>query len=341
MTPQTMTAAVVPHQGAADFVIETHPVPTPGPGQILIRVEAAGVNFSDVKRRRGDAYPFPTDFPYVPGGEVAGTVVSHGPGVDAPPVGARVFALAGTNGFGGYAQFVLSYAQTAVPMPDALGFHAASTLLVAGTTAQLILTRAASLQAGESVLIPAATGGVGSFAVQIAKSLGAAKVIAAVGDAAKAEAALALGANHAVVTSDADWPEQVKALTEGRGVDVALESTGGPGLQQTFGCLAAFGRLVVYGAASGTSAEIDPAMIEAWLYAPAANQHISGFNVGGWFQHRPQDAGMALMAVITEVSKGTLTLPQIRTLPLSNAGLAHRMLENRQVRGKLVLKPWA
>jgi len=89
MTPSTMTAAVVARQGAADFALETYPIPTPGPGQILIRVEASGVNFSDVKRRRGDAYPFPTAFPFVPGGEVAGIVVAHGPGVDAPPVGER------------------------------------------------------------------------------------------------------------------------------------------------------------------------------------------------------------------------------------------------------------
>jgi NADPH:quinone reductase len=340
MTPSTMTAAVVARQGAADFVLETHPIPTPGPGQILIRVEASGVNFSDVKRRRGDAYPFPTAFPFVPGGEVAGTVVAHGPGVDTPPVGARVFALAGTNGFGGYAQFAVSYAETAVPLPDALGFDAASTILVAGTTARLILTHAVMLKAGETVLIPAATGGVGTFALQIARHMGASLIIAAVGDSAKAKAALAAGADKAIVYSEPDWPDQVRALTAGRGVDVALEASGAVGLTQTFACLAPFGRLVVYGSASGQPATLNPAMIEAWLYAPAANQQITGFNVGDWFQSRPMEAGAALMALVGDVMSGALKVPPITALPLSKAAEAHQILETRQSRGKLVLKPW-
>lgn len=341
MTPNTMTAAVVQKQGAAISDLQSQPVPSPGPGQILIRVEAAGVNFSDVKRRRGDAYPFPTSFPFIPGGEVAGTVLAHGPGVEGPPIGARVVALAGTNGFGGYAQFTLSYAQTVVPLPDFLGFDEASTLLVAGTTAKLMLTEASALQTGEAVLIPAATGGVGSFALQIARQIGASPIIAAVGDAGKADASRALGVDHVVVVTDTDWPQQVLALTGGRGVDVALEASGGDSPAQTLRCLAPFGRLVVYGSASGTSATLDPALIEAWLYTPAANQRVTGFNVGDWFHKSPQAAGGALMALITDVATGALKVPHITTLRLSEAARAHQMLETRQVRGKLVLKPWA
>ena len=251
----------------------------------------------------------------MPGSEVAGSVVAHGVGVESPAVGTRVLALAGPNGSGGYAQYAVAYAATAVPLPAALGFDAASVLLVAGSTAKVMLTHAARLQPGESVLIPAATGGVGSFAVQLAKRRGAGKIIAAVGDAAKREAAQRLGADETVVYSIADWPEAVLALTDGKGVDVALEATGGPTLTETFRCLAPFGRLVVYGAASGVSASLNAATLERLLYAPAPNQSISGFNIGGWFQQRPAIAGAALADLMQEVLAGEVQVPRIPPPP--------------------------
>lgn len=337
----TMKAARVHRRGAAVFSIDRVPVPEPEPGQVLIKVESAGVNFSDVKRRRGDAYPFATEFPFVPGGEIAGTVVAHGAGVDGPPVGTRVFALAGANGFGGYAQYAVSYASTAIPMPEGLSFDAASVLMVAGSTAKMMLTHAARLQAGESILVPAATGGVGSFTLQMARQMGAAKVIAAVGSAAKMPIARELGAHEVVDTSQAGWPGRVRALTGGQGVDVALEATGGTALAQTLQALADFGRLVVYGAATGRAATLDEKTIDHWLYAPGANQSITGFSIGAWFLQRPAAAGGALMGLVQDLLSGALELPAITTLPLAEAAQAHLTLEQRQTRGKLVIKPWA
>ncbi|MBC8068121.1 MAG: zinc-binding dehydrogenase [Deltaproteobacteria bacterium] len=336
-----MQVAHVLRRGRARFELATVPVPVPGPGQVLIRVESCGVNFSDVKRRRGDAYPFETSFPFVPGGEIAGEVVAHGPGVQAPPIGASVFALAGANGYGGYAQFATSFAQTAVPIPNGLSADAASTLLVAGSTAKIILRDVARLQPGESVLIPAATGGVGSFAIQLARRVEAGRIIAAVGDASKQTQALALGAHEVVVYSSDAWPDQVRELTGGKGVDVALESNGGEALEQTFRCLASFGRLVVYGAASGTAATLSSKTIDSFLYAPAPNQTITGFNVGGWFMERPAAAAAALTELIAEVLGGHVTLPPVRTLRLAEAANAHELLEGRKTSGKLVIKPWA
>jgi NADPH:quinone reductase-like Zn-dependent oxidoreductase len=337
---QTMKAARVHQQGKAEFRIEEVPVPKPGPGQVLIRVEAAGVNFSDIKRRRGDAYPFVTEFPFVPGGEIAGTIVAHGLGVDAPLAGTRVLALAGTNGFGGYAQYAVAYAQTAIPLPDMLDFDTASVLLVAGCTAKVMLTQTARLQEGESILIPAAAGGVGSFAIQIARQLGAAKIIAAVGDAAKRDAAVALGADEVVIYTTNGWPSDVLAVTEGNGVNVGLEASGGSTLGETIQCLASFGRLVVYGAASGLSAHLDEALIDHLLYAPAPNQSITGFNIGGWFMERPAIAGAALHELIQDVIAGSIRIPSIQSLSLTEAARAHEMLESRQTSGKLILKPW-
>jgi NADPH:quinone reductase len=327
--PTTMRAARVHTRGAASFQIEQVPTPQPGPGQLLIRVEAVGVNFSDVKRRRGDAYPFATEFPYVPGSEVAGTVVAHGAAVDGPALGTPVFALAGSNGYGGYAQFALSQAQTAIPMPHGLSFDAASVLLVAGATAKLLLSRAAALQGGESLLVPAATGGVGSFVLQLARRLGAGTIIAAVGDPSKRDKALSLGAHEVVHYTAPQWPMQVREITGGAGVDVALEASGGPTLEQTLSCLAPFGRLVVFGAASGLSATLSPAALDQFLYAPAPNQTLIGFNVGGYFAQRPAVAAAALGELIEDVLAERIGLPNIQTLPLDQAARAHQLLEAR------------
>lgn len=336
-----MKVAQVQHRGPAQFEIADVPIPSPGPGQVLIRVESAGVNFSDVKRRRGDIYPFDTEFPYVPGGEIAGAIVGHGAGVDSPPIGTKVLALAGANGYGGYAQFAVSYAQTAVPIPDGLSTEAASTLLVAGSTAKLMLRDTARLQQGESILIPAATGGVGSFAVQIAKRAGARQIIAVVGRESKRMQAIELGANDVVVSASHDWPDRVLELTDGRGVDVALDSYGGDSLEKTFRCLASFGRLVVFGAASGTSAQLSAKALERFLYAPAPNQTLIGFNVGSWFMERPAAAAAALIELITDILNGHIQAPSIRLLPLAEAAVAHQLLESRETSGKLVIKPWA
>lgn len=339
--PSSMLAAVARREGGPDALrLEERPRPEPGPGQVLLRVESAAVNFSDVKRRRGDPYPFPTRFPFVPGGEVAGTVVAVGPGAQGLAEGDAVFGLVGGDGQGGYAQFALAYAQQLGRRPPPIDADRASTLTVAGTTALLLLREAARLQHGESVLVPAATGGVGSFLLPLARRLGASQVIAAVGGAGKAASALAVGATAAVDVQRDDWPARVRELTDGRGVDVLLESAGGSSLAQGLAVLAPFGRAVVYGAASGQDARIGADTLRAFLYAPAPNQSIVSFNVGGWFIDRPQVAGAALGELVGLVVAGELAPPAVRTLPLAQAAEAHRLLESRAASGKIVLKPW-
>lgn len=340
MIPKTMKLARARGRGEP-LTLEEGPVPTPGPGEVLIRVESVGVNFSDVKRRRGDLYPFETRFPFVPGAEIAGEVVGLGPGVDGLAIGARVFSLAGAGGEGGYAQFATSYAPTVAPLPPGLPADLASVLLVAGTTAKLMMHEAARFAKGETVLIPSATGGVGSFAVQIARVLGAKKVVAAVGSPSKVGRARALGAHEVVDTSREDWPEEVRRLTEDKGVDLAFESAGGDSLEKSLRCLAPFGRLVVIGASGGASGRLTPEAIDQWLYAPALGQSIVAFNLGAWFQLRPQAAGAALGGLIEDLLRERLRPPAIQALPLSEAQRAHDLLEGRAVTGKLVLKPWS
>jgi NADPH:quinone reductase-like Zn-dependent oxidoreductase len=199
----------------------------------------------------------------------------------------------------------------------------------------------ATVRQGERVFIPAATGGVGSYAVQIARLAGAGRIVAGVGSAAKRDAALALGAHDVVVCDNTGWVEELRAITEGHGVDVALEATGGAHLERTLACLAPFGRLVVYGAASGMNGTLSPAALQRWLYAPALNQAVLAFNLGSWFQQRPQVAGEALHALIGAVLGGAIRLPTITRMRLDDAPHAHAMLESRAVMGKLVLTPWS
>jgi len=323
------------------LVLEEVPVPRPGPGQMLIKVESAAVNFSDVKRRRNDTYPFPTTLPYIPGGEVAGTVETLGDGVEGPQVGTPVFALVGADGSTGYAQYALANASGVIPIPPGLGADVASGLVIAGSTAVLVLKEAARLQAGESVLVQGAAGGVGSYAVQVAKLLGAGTVIGAAGSPGKREAVLALGADHAVDYTEMDWPGRVLELTDGRGVDVVLEMAGGASFEQGLSCLAPFGRVVVYGSSSGEPLQMGPEKIQALFYDPSPNQSLVAFNLGLWFTMRPEAAVGALQTLIGYVASGQVEVPIGHVLPLSQAAEAHRMIEERRTTGKIVLKPWA
>lgn len=170
--------------------------------------------------------------------------------------------------------------------------------------------------------------------------MGASKIIAAVGSDTKAAIAREHGAHHVVNYTNANWFKKVRIMTDGKGVDVALEATGNNSLQETLRALAGFGRLVVFGSASGTIATLEPATIDRWLYNPAANQSITGLNIGAWFMERSQHAGAALTGLIQDSLSGALTLPKITTLPLSQAKEAHLALEERRTEGKLVLRPW-
>jgi len=336
-----MKAVRLHHHGTPDVLVHDDvPEPVPGPGQVLVRVESAGVNYADVMRRRNDPYPFPTVLPFTPGGEVAGTVAALGDGGDGPPVGTPVFALVGDDGSNGYAQYALANAPQVIPIPPGLGMDEASAVVVAGSSAMLLLTAAARLAPGESIVVQGAAGGVGGYAVQLAKLLGAGHVIGAASTPAKREAALALGADAVVDYTRVDWPERVRELTGGRGADVVLETSGGEVAGQSLRCLAPFGRLVVQGAASGRPLTLDRQTVRGLFYDPAPNQSLVAFNVGLWFGLRPEAAIAALQRLLGFVGSGQVKVQVNHVLPLSQAAQAHRLLEAREAIGKIVLKPW-
>jgi NADPH2:quinone reductase len=327
-------------QGSPDVLrLVELPDPQPGPGQVLIKVEAAAVNFSDLMRRRGDVYPVRTPLPFVPGAEVAGTVAAIGDGVDHLSVGTRVFGTVGTDASGGYAELALAHAANVIPIPAGLDPDAAAGIVVSGLAATVILHDVAQVTPGESVFIPAAAGGVGSYAVQIARLLGAGRVIAGAGTPRKRAIALELGADEAVPYREPGWTDRVLELTGGRGVDIALEMQGPAHLGQALKILAPFGRLISYGSVAGTVHGLDPTDLIPLLYDPAPSQVLTGFNLGVWFEHRVDQSIASLERLVGWIASGQLRVPATRSLPLSDAAEAHRLLETGATVGKVVLKP--
>jgi NADPH:quinone reductase-like Zn-dependent oxidoreductase len=335
-----MKAVQIDVHGAPE-VLQFRDVPEPvaGPGQIVIKVESAAVNWSDTMRRRNDPYPFPTTLPFIPGGEVAGVVESLGDGVEGPAVGTPVFALVGGDGSTGYAQYAVADAATVIPRPLHVSADEAAAILVAGGTAMLMLRDVARLRSGESVLVTGAGGGVGSYAVQIARVLGAGTVVGAAGTSARRDVALSLGADHVVDYGTPGWNDEVRGLS-GSGIDIALDGVGGPTTGEISSTLAPFGRMVVYGYASGTFGSLGAEEQTALFYQPVLNQLVTGFNIGLWFGLRPEQAGAALGELIGHVASGAVKVQLGEILPLAEARQAHRLLEARQVTGKVILKPW-
>jgi NADPH2:quinone reductase len=335
-----MKAIQMSEQGGPEVLqLVELPDPQPGPGEVVIKVDAAAVNFSDLMRRRGDVYPVPTPVPFVPGAEVAGTVAALGDGVEDLGVGTPVFGTVGADASGGYAEYALAYAQSLIPIPEGLDRDAAAGIVVSGLAATVMLNDIAQISGGETVFVPAAAGGVGSYAVQIAKVLGAGTVIAGAGTEAKREIALALGADQAVEYRESGWTEPVLELTGGSGVDVALEMNGPSHLGQTLRILAPFGQLIAYGAVTGSVEGLDPAALVPLLYDPAPSQNLTGFNLGIWFEHRPARAVASLQKLVGWIASGQVRTPAVFPLPLADAAEAHRLLEAGATTGKVVLKP--
>jgi NADPH2:quinone reductase len=316
--------------GPEVLVYEDVPDPVPRDGEVLIRIDAVGMNFADVMRRRGDDYPEPSPPPFTLGAEVAGTVAAVGNGVTSISVGTSVLA---TPGAGGYAQFICVPAAMAIPLPPGIGAVQAAALVGQGLTAALSLRKAARLAPGESVLVEAAAGGVGSFAIQLAKLYGAGKVIAAASTPEKRAIAERLGADASVDYMAPGWAGRVRELTDGRGVDVVLETAGGETVGQALDAMAPFGRMIFLGQSSGKSARVDP-----WqLTVP--NRTVTGFYIGAYLAF-PELMQSTLGEIIGFIMNGKLSL-QVRTvLPLARAAEAHRLLEGRRTTGKVILQPW-
>ena len=320
------------HQtGTPDVLVyEEVPDAIAGPGEILIRVDAVGLNYADTMRRRGEDYPEASPTPFTLGIEVAGTVAALGEGVTEPAVGTPVLA---TPGAGGYAQYIAVPAPMVIPLPDGFDAVNAAALVAHGMTAAIALRKSGRLVAGETVLIEGAAGGLGSFLVQLAKLYGAGKVIAAASTPEKRAIAEKLGADASVDYSQPDWAERVKELTGGRGVDLLMETAGGDNVNRALDALAPFGRMVYLGQSSGKSAQIDP-----WRLT-SHNHSVIGIYIAEYAAW-PDLMTETMNELLGFPMTGKLTINVGKVMPLSQAAEAHRLLENGLTTGKVVLQPW-
>ncbi len=253
-------------------------IPTPGATQVLVRVLAAAANFPDVLICRGE-YQMKPDLPFTPGFEVCGEVIAHGAQVEGLAVGDRVIGLCALPA-GGYAEYALTDAASTFPAPPALNDAEAAALFIGYQTGWFALHRRAHLQAGETLLVHAAAGGVGSAAVQLGKAAGA-RVIGVVGNAQKALVARELGADIVIDRSSEDFVDIVKTATNGRGADVIFDPVGGDTYQRSTKCIAFEGRILLIGFAGGQiqSAPLNHALIK--------NYSIVGLHWGLYLEKDP------------------------------------------------------
>ncbi len=299
--------------------------PVPQEGQVLIQVRAAGINYADLARCQG-TYLTRTRVPTILGFEVAGTVVELGPGVTAPAVGTRVAAMAE----GGYAEYSIAMANAVIPLPEALDFVHAAAFPVQALTAYQLLRESAHLERGESVLVHAAAGGVGTLSVQLAKLMGAGTVVGTASSAAKLDLARRLGADVTINYTQDGWVEEVKQATGGQGVDIILEMVGGGIAQQSLKCLAPYGRMVIFGAASGQGEQFNSIQL---MYK---NQAIIGYWLSSQMA-RTERVARAINELMQYLAAGKLEIIVGQTFPLAEVAAAHQAVAARQTTGKVVL----
>lgn len=307
--------------GPETLVVSDLPDPVPAEGQQVFDVLAAGVNYADTHQTE-NSYLARQTLPMIPGGEV----------VVRSSDGRRLLGLLGS---GGYAQKVAADAGHLFPIPDGVSDAQALTTLVQGATAWHLLRTSAHLQPGETVVVHAGAGGVGTIAIQLAKRWGAGRVIATASSFDKQQLCLDLGADVAVDSTTDDLTAALRAANGGKGVDVVLEMTGGPVFDQSLAALAPLGRLAVFGMASRTPATpVDPAGLMARSTAV----------IGFWLVHivqRPALLAAAVGDLLNLIALDELTPVIGHVYPLDRAADAHRALLDRSSVGKLVLDPQA
>lgn len=313
------------HGGAEQLRWDAIDVGEPGPGEVRLRQTACGLNYIDVYQRDG-LYPV-GDLPAVLGMEAAGTVDAVGDGVERFAVGDRV---AYPMCQGGYAEARLIAAEKLVALPETISDRQAAAVMLKGLTAQYLLFRSYAVQPGDSILVYAAAGGVGSLLSQWAKHLGA-TVIGCVGSVEKAELAQANGCDHTILYRDEDIPTRVRDITGGEGVAAAYDSIGNATFMASLDSLRPFGVMVSYGNASGPVEPFSPAIL-----APKGSLYVTRPTLATHIATREllDDGAAKLFAAITD---GLLHIQINQTYALADTAQAHRDLEGRRTTGSTVL----
>ncbi|HEY3797921.1 MAG TPA: quinone oxidoreductase [Caulobacteraceae bacterium] len=321
-----MRAIQISRTGGPDVLeLVDIPEPKPGPGQILVKHEAIGVNFIDTYLRTG---LYPMRLPGVLGSEAAGVVAGLGEGVTRFKLGDRV----AHNSGGGYAEAGVVAAARAVALPDSVSFEVAAAALLKGMTAEALIRRCFPLQAGQTCLIHAAAGGVGAILVQWAKAIGA-TVIGTVGSEEKARFVRELGADHVILYRHEDVPAKVKEITGGVGVPVAYDSVGKDTFEMTVGSLARRGMFVSFGNASGPVPAFEPLRLSRagslFLTRPTLGDYVAG----------PGELDASAGALFETIGSGKVRIEIGQRFKLADACKAHEALEGRDTIAATVLLP--
>ena len=314
-----MKAILIEEFGGPEVMRLTEvPDPEPGAGEVVVEVARAGINFADTHVTRND-YLAGQELPLIPGGEIAGRT----------PDGRRVAALLMS---GGYAQKVAVPEAVLVPVPDEVSDEEAAALLLQGLTALSLLRVSARLQEGESVVVEAAAGGTGSLAVQLAKRMGAGRVIGLASSDEKRELARRLGADAAIDSRADDLEAAILEANDGRPVDVVLEMSGGEAFEASLRALAPFGRLVTYGLASREPVEVRNVDLMR------TSRAVVGFWLVNLFS-RPQEVREGIAELLGAVAAKELEVVIGDVYPLSEVRRAHEDIAERRTHGKLLLDP--
>lgn len=323
-----MKAALVKQHGTPDnIVIEDITSPEPGKGEVKLRLRACGVNFPDVLMVAGK-YQMQPPMPFSPGAEMAGDVIALGEGVTGIAQGDRMLCMVG---FGGMAEEIVVPAKALVPIPDAMDYNTAAAVMLTYGTSYHALKQRAQLQPGETLLVLGAAGGVGLAACELGAKMGA-TVIAAASTEEKLALAKAHGATQTINYTDSDLKSSVKALTDGKGVDVIYDPVGGELFDACLRSLAWRGRLLVIGFASG---EIPKAPANLPLLKGSS---IVGVFWGSFTQHEPAAHMENMQELVAGFADGSLRPHIGHVFPLDEAAAAMNVLASRQAMGKVVVE---
>ena len=327
-----MKAIQIPEFGnAAVLRMADLPEPRPGEGEVLIAVKAAGVNYADIMMREG-RYSLRQSLPFVPGFEAAGVVLETGAGVADWKPGQRVMGTVLRDTCGCYAERAVMRAWLLMEMPDRISYEEGAAFPEVFVTAYLALHVFGRLTPGESVLIHAAGGGVGTAAVQLAHAMGA-RVFATASSDEKLSKVSSLGADVPINYATHDFPAEIRKATEGQGVNLVLESVGGEVFEKSLTCLSSLGRLVVYGASSGKGSAVNVRDLMGAMVS------VAGFSYGALSIVRPELIRQCMAAVMNFLSAGQIRPVVGHTFPLAQARSAHELIASRASFGKVVLIP--
>jgi putative PIG3 family NAD(P)H quinone oxidoreductase len=326
--PAEMTVIGIRAPGGPEVLVpERRPLPTPGPGEILVKVAAAGVNRPDVMQRKG-LYPPPPGAPDIPGLEIAGQVAALGPGVTRWKVGDAVCALVAG---GGYAEYCVAHESHALPVPPGLSMAEAAAMPETFFTVWSNVFERGGLRSGESILVHGGSSGIGTTAIQLAKAFGA-RVIATAGSDEKCAACVKLGAEHAINYKTQDFVAVTKQATAGKGADVIVDIVGGDYIERNYEAAAMDGRVLQIAFQGSSKATVD--------FRRVMLKRLT--HTGSTLRSRPVGEKAAIARAVEEkvwplIAAGRVKPVIYRTFPLAEAAAAHALMESSAHIGKIVL----